>query len=85
MCDTLARPDLLSDPAPLRAEWCCACVRPCLQTVATPLLCMSAKDDPIIDPKLLRHAEEAASTNPNVSRLDNNALHLRERGSIVAQ
>ncbi|KAG2453388.1 hypothetical protein HYH02_001612 [Chlamydomonas schloesseri] len=45
-----------------------------LRTVGTPLLCMSAKDDPIIDPKLLRHAEEAASTNPNV------ILALTERG-----
>ncbi|PNW75574.1 hypothetical protein CHLRE_12g532200v5 [Chlamydomonas reinhardtii] len=45
-----------------------------LKTVATPLLCMSAKDDPIIDPKLLRHAEEAASTNPNV------ILAVTERG-----
>ncbi|KAG2438747.1 hypothetical protein HXX76_005291 [Chlamydomonas incerta] len=45
-----------------------------LKTVGTPLLCMSAKDDPIIDPKLLRHAEEAASTNPNV------ILAVTERG-----
>lgn len=29
-------------------------------------MCMSARDDPIIHPCLLRHAIEAAETNPNI-------------------
>lgn len=34
--------------------------------MGVPLLCMSARNDPIIHPSLLRHAEAAAATNPNV-------------------
>ncbi|KXZ51286.1 hypothetical protein GPECTOR_13g773 [Gonium pectorale] len=37
-----------------------------LQHVSVPLLCLSARDDPIIGPRLLRHAEAAAAANPRV-------------------
>ncbi|KAG2496655.1 hypothetical protein HYH03_005475 [Edaphochlamys debaryana] len=37
-----------------------------LQSTSVPLLCLSARDDPIIDPALLRHAEAAAAANPNL-------------------
>lgn len=37
-----------------------------LQRAGRPLLCLSSRDDPIIDPALLRHAETAAAANPNV-------------------
>ncbi|GIM16412.1 hypothetical protein Vretimale_19016 [Volvox reticuliferus] len=40
--------------------------REALMNVRTPLLCLSARDDPIIDSSLLRHAEVAAATNPHV-------------------
>ncbi|GLC37167.1 hypothetical protein PLESTB_000987200 [Pleodorina starrii] len=40
--------------------------REALMNVRTPLLCLSALDDPIIDPSLLRHAEAAAAANPHV-------------------
>ncbi|GIL56813.1 hypothetical protein Vafri_12124 [Volvox africanus] len=40
--------------------------REALMDVRTPLLCLSARDDPIIDPSLLRHAKDAAATNPHI-------------------
>ncbi len=39
---------------------------PCSQRTGRPLLCLSSRDDPIIDPALVRHAEAAAAANPNV-------------------
>ncbi len=45
-----------------------------MQHVGVPLLCMSARNDPIIHPSLLRHAEAAAAANPNV------LLALTQRG-----
>ncbi|GLI66122.1 hypothetical protein VaNZ11_009850 [Volvox africanus] len=40
--------------------------REALMNVRTPLLCLSARDDPIIDPSLLQYAEDAAASNPHV-------------------
>jgi hypothetical protein len=40
--------------------------RPLRQAVGVPLLCLSAADDPVVDAALLRHAKDAAASNPHI-------------------